>query len=93
MKGDSRRYIVLGYSKGTPDFQEALAREPAVAGAVAAFISVAGASGGSPIADMIPSLADRWIQQYSLPNCKGDLSQGFKSLSQPARRASAAPHR
>ncbi len=87
MKADTRKYIVLGYSKGAPDLQVALAKEPDVTSAVAAFVSVAGAVGGSPIADAIPAMAERWIRQYSLPNCKGDLSQGFKSLSQAARRA------
>ncbi len=87
MKGDSRKYIVLGYSKGTPDLQTALVQEAGVAQAVAAFINVAGASGGSAIADAIPGVADRWIRQYSLPNCQGDLSQGFKSLSQSVRHA------
>lgn len=94
LKEDPRRYIVFGYSKGTPDFQVTLAKEPEVATGVAAFISVAGASGGSPVADSIPGQAERWIRQYNMPNCKGDLSQGFKSLSQPARRAFLAsyPH-
>lgn len=87
MKEDTRKYIVLGYSKGTPDFQVALAQEQGVAEAAAAFISVAGASGGSPIADAIPEQADRWIRQYGLPNCQGDLSLGFKSLGQAVRRA------
>ncbi len=87
LKEDSRKFIVLGYSKGTPDLQTALASDSVAAAGVAAFISVAGASGGSPVADAIPSLADRWIKQYNLPNCQGDLSQGFKSLSQAARRA------
>jgi hypothetical protein len=87
MKEDSRKYIVLGYSKGTPDLQVALAQESGVASSVAAFLNVAGASGGSAIADAIPGVADRWIKQYSLPNCQGDLSQGFKSLSQMVRHA------
>ncbi len=87
MKEESRKYIVLGYSKGTPDFQVALAQEKGVSEAAAAFISVAGASGGSPIADAIPGQADRWIRQYGLPNCQGDLSQGFKSLAQAVRRS------
>jgi hypothetical protein len=92
MKTDSRKYIVLGYSKGVPDLQVALAREPGVAKSVVAFIAVAGASGGSPIADTIPGLADRFISQYSLPNCQGDLSQGVKSLGQSARRAFLASY-
>jgi len=86
MKEDTRKYIVLGYSKGAPDMQVALAREKDVAKAVAAFISVAGAVGGSPVADTIPGQADRWMKQYGLPDCKGDLSEGFKSLRQSTRR-------
>jgi hypothetical protein len=87
MKDDTRKYIAIGYSKGTPDLQVALATEPDVRSAVAAFINVAGASGGSPVADSIPGQADRWIRQYNLPGCQGDLSQGFKSLAQPVRKA------
>jgi hypothetical protein len=40
-KTDQRKWILVGYSKGTPDIQEALARE-GIADKVAAFVSVAG---------------------------------------------------
>ncbi len=92
MKQDNRKYIVLGYSKGTPDLQVALASEPGLAASVAAFINVAGASGGSPVADVIAGQADLWMRQFSLPNCKGDLSKGFKSLSQQVRSAFLVAH-
>ena len=92
MKKDPRKFIVIGYSKGAPDVQVALAREPGIASAVAAFISVAGAVGGSPVADLIPGLAKNWIKKYSLPGCKGDLSAGFKSISQTTRRAFLAKY-
>ncbi len=65
----------------------ALAREPDCAKAVAAFISVAGAIGGSPVADLVPGMAKTWIEKYNLKSCKGDLTAGFKSLSQSTRRA------
>ncbi len=84
---DARKFILIGYSKGTPDAQVALARQPGLKDAVAAFISVAGASGGSAIADTLPGMADKWIQQYSLPGCKGDLSAGYKSLRRDVRQA------
>ena len=87
MKTDSRKYIVLGHSKGVPDLQVALAREPGVAAAVAAFIAVAGASGGSPIADSIPAWRTVGSASTASPVARGDLSQGYKSLSQSARRA------
>jgi hypothetical protein len=87
MKDDPRQFIVIGYSKGAPDVQVALASEPGTASAVAAFLSVAGAVGGSPVADLIPQMAKSWIEKYSLPGCRGDLSAGFRSLTQASRQA------
>ncbi|HEU0120453.1 MAG TPA: LssY C-terminal domain-containing protein [Bryobacteraceae bacterium] len=84
--GDTRKWILVGYSKGTPDIQEALARYPELRPGTAAFISVAGASGGSNIADVIPSMVDKYMNQYKLkPTCKGDMAVGFKSLSKMVR--------
>ncbi len=93
-KSDPRKFIVLGYSKGAPDVQVALAKEDGAAQHVAAFISVAGAVGGSPIADLLPDIADKWIRQYNMKGCKGDLASGFKSLRRSARQAFLAsyPH-
>ena len=89
---DKRKYIVVGYSKGGPDVQTALATKQGAAGAVAAFITVAGASGGSPIADVLPAQADRWIQMFKMGTCQGDLSAGFKSLRKSARQAFLASY-
>jgi hypothetical protein len=87
-KGDARKWILVGYSKGTPDLQEALARNPDLRPLTAAFISVAGASGGSNIADAIPAMVDKYMNQYKLkPTCKGDMALGFKSLSKMVRGA------
>jgi hypothetical protein len=90
---DPRKFIVVGYSKGTPDVQVALAKESA-ASAVAAFVSVAGASGGSPVADIVPGQADRWMKEYNFGKCEGDMSQGLKSLKRDVRQAflQANPH-
>lgn len=87
-QGDPRKWILVGYSKGTPDLQEALARYPAIRPLTAAFISVAGASGGSNIADAIPGILDKYMNRYKLkPTCKGDIAVGFKSLSKIVRAA------
>ena len=84
---DPRKYILVGYSKGTPDLQVALAKQN-IKQYVAAFISVAGASGGSVIADAMPGQADVWIRGYfKMANCKGDLTNGFKSLKRSERQA------
>jgi len=86
MQGDNRKFIVIGYSKGTPDLQTALATEPGVKDAVAAFVSVAGASGGSPIADSLPLQIDAYMSKIRQGDCKGDLSAGFKSLKKEVRQ-------
>ena len=92
--GDPRKFILVGYSKGGPDVQVALAKEQGMAELVAAFVSVAGASGGSPIADVLPPQADKYLGTVPMKSCKGDLSMGFKSLKRAARQAflSTYPH-
>jgi hypothetical protein len=94
MKSDPRKYIVLGYSKGAPDVQTALALQPGIRDAVAAFVSVAGASGGSPIADVMPGMVDKWVSQFRMGDCRGDLSTGMRSLQRSVRQAFLAsyPH-
>jgi hypothetical protein len=87
MKDDKRKFILVGYSKGTPDIQTALALYPAMRESVAAFVAVAGASGGSPIAASMPRQAEAWMRQANFGKCKGDLATGFKSLAQDVRRA------
>ncbi|MEQ1885899.1 MAG: LssY C-terminal domain-containing protein [Bryobacteraceae bacterium] len=84
---DTRKYIVIGYSKGAPDVQVALAKEFGTSDRVAAFITVAGASGGSPIADVIPIQAEKYMGTVPLKNCKGDLATGFRSLKRETRQA------
>jgi len=91
-RSDARKYILVGYSKGTPDIQVALAQEEGIAQHVAAFITVAGASGGSPVADLMPQVAEKYMRTVPIPSCQGDLSTGFKSLQTEARRAFLAAH-
>lgn len=48
---DGERVILLGYSKGAVDILQFLVDEPALAGSVAAVVSIAGPIYGSPLAD------------------------------------------
>lgn len=94
MKDDKRKFIVVGYSKGTPDLQVALAQEPGVKENVAAFISTAGASGGSPVADSLPMQLDAYLSKVKQGKCQGNLAEGFKSLKKDVRQRflSSYPH-
>ncbi len=84
---DPRKFIVFGYSKGAPDLHTMLALEPDAAEHVAAFVSVAGAIGGSPIADVMPAIADRWMNQMQFGTCRGSMAEAFKSLKREVRQA------
>ncbi len=92
IQGDSRKYILVGYSKGTPDIQEALANDPEAHNAVAAFISIAGAAGGSPIADTMPAMVQQYTSTLKLGTCQGDVAEAFKSLRQDVRQRFLADH-
>jgi dienelactone hydrolase len=86
-RSDPRKFIVFGYSKGGPDLHTMLALEPDAVEHVAAFVSVAGAIGGSPIADVMPAIADRWMNQMKFGTCRGSMAEAFKSLKREVRQA------
>ena len=92
MANDSRKYIIVAYSKGAPDVQEALAGDPQAQSAVAAFVTIAGAVGGSPIAETMPSIAERYTAALKLGSCEGDIAQAFKSLRKDVRKQFNADH-
>jgi dienelactone hydrolase len=89
---DGKKYILVGYSKGGPDIQVTLAQEADVVNQVAAFVTVAGASGGSPIADLLPQVTEKYMKTVPLKSCQGDLSTGFRSLKRETRQAFLAAH-
>jgi hypothetical protein len=92
LQKESRKYILVGYSKGAPDIQEALANDSQARSSVAAFISVAGAVGGSPIAEAMPSIVQRYASALKLGTCDGDVSEAFKSLRQDVRQQFLSSH-
>jgi hypothetical protein len=92
-RDDDRKYIVLGYSKGAPDVLTALVQDPEAARAVAAFVSVAGAVGGSPIADVLPAQVNQWMGLLKQGGaCAGDLAATFRSLRRDVRQAFLTAH-
>jgi len=91
-QNDSRKYILVGYSKGAPDIQEALANDAQARNSVAAFISVAGAVGGSPIAETMPAIVQRYSSTLKLGSCEGDIAEAFKSLRQDVRQQFLSAH-
>ena len=86
------RLVLVGYSKGTSDMLEALARYPEVRPRVAAAVSLAGTVAGSPLADNPPRLLP-WLAR-SVPGSGCDAGDGgaFESLRRSARLAALASH-
>jgi hypothetical protein len=89
---DGRKFIVLGYSKGAPDVMEGLANDADATAAVAAFVTVAGAVAGSPVANLLPAQAEQWIKAVNLSDCQGDLNAAFQSLRRDVRAAFLSQH-
>ena len=89
---DGPKYIVLGYSKGSPDVYYGLATDTEAAANVAAFVSVAGAIGGSPIADLLPEIANKYMDAFQFGKCEGDLAKTFQSLRRDVRQQFLSGH-
>lgn len=92
MASDSRKYVIVAYSKGAPDVQETLANDSQAQSAVAAFVTIAGAIGGSPIAETMPSIVERYTATLKLGTCDGDVAQAIKSLRQDVPKQFNADH-
>ncbi len=92
LKSDSRKFIIVSYSKGSPDVQEALAADSDARAAVAAHVTVSGAIGGSPIAETMPAIVDRFASALNFGTCKGNLVEAFRSLGQNVRQQFLRDH-
>jgi hypothetical protein len=92
MQSDRRKYIIVAHSKGAADVQVALAQEPGARDAVAAFVAVAGAVGGSRLADLIPAQLDRYLNGYKAISCQGNIAPALNSLRRSVRQAFLAEH-
>jgi len=87
----THKYLVVGYSKGATDGYEALATFPELNAKVAAFVSVAGAVGGSRLVDVMPGGYARWLKATYM-QCQGDLTGAIDSLSYRNRQKFLAEH-
>jgi pimeloyl-ACP methyl ester carboxylesterase len=81
------RVVLFGYSKGAPDALEALVRYPELGERVAAFVSIAGAVGGSALAnDVTQHQADLFLH-WPKANCDAGDGGAVASLRPDVRKA------
>jgi len=86
------RIVLVGYSKGAPDILEALVAFPEIRSRVAAVVSVAGAVGGSPLANDAEQYQADLLRHFPRATCKRGDGGGVVSLRPGPRRAWLAAH-
>ena len=87
LPGEEGPVVLIGYSKGANDILQFLVQHPATAARVRAVVSVAGAIGGSPLAE-IGDAAYRWLFDW-IPSGRCPPGDGgvLASLRPELRRA------
>lgn len=88
---DQRKYIVLGYSKGTSDLEVALATEPGVKDKVAALVTLSGVVQGSRLIDL-PHFTSAERTRASAITCTAGDGGGLKSMTPEVRQAFLVAH-
>jgi hypothetical protein len=84
---DGRRLIVFGYSKGLPDVLDLLLRHPQSRARIAAVVSYAGASGGSPLADSYRGLYASTLAGLPMDGCAKGTGAELDALRRSVRLA------
>lgn len=86
------RIVLVGYSKGAPDILDALATYPEIRGRVAAMVSVAGAVGGSPLANDATQDQANLVRHFPGADCDTGDNGAVEALRPQVRRAWLAQH-
>ena len=81
------RLVLVGYSKGTPDVLEAIVNHPEIRPRVAAVVSIAGAVGGSALANSAEQYQADLLQHFPGAACDGGDGGAVASLRPGVRRA------
>jgi hypothetical protein len=84
--------ILIGYSKGANDIMVALEKHPDLADRTAAFISVAGAIGGSPVAENDSGYTEKLLHFSPFGDCGSGDNLAMDSLSPSTRHAWLQDH-
>ena len=84
--------VLIGYSKGTTDILQFLVDYPELAGRVSAVVSVAGAVGGSILADRFDGLYDLMFSHLPSGHCEKGDGEVLDSLNTDIRTEFLAEH-
>jgi pimeloyl-ACP methyl ester carboxylesterase len=81
------KIVLIGYSKGAPDILEAMVAYPELHPRIAAVVSVAGAVGGSPLANTADQKDLNIMQHFPGSDCSAGDGGALDSLRPSTRRA------
>ena len=84
---DGEKLVLIGYSKGTADILHALVNYPEIQNTIYAFVSIAGAVGGSPIADSLVETYGSFLEHIPLSTCASYDDREVESLTTSYRQA------
>ena len=90
--GGAPRVVLIGYSKGTPDVLDAVVRYPELLGRVAAVVSVAGAVGGSPLANAAEQYQAELMRHFPGATCDAGDGGAVDALRPATRQRWLAEH-
>jgi hypothetical protein len=79
--------VLVGYSKGAPDILEAVVSYPEIRPRIAAVVSVAGAIGGSPVAEEVTQSKLELLRHWPGAECSSGDGAGIESLRPATRKA------
>jgi pimeloyl-ACP methyl ester carboxylesterase len=88
----TRKLVIIGHSKGVVDTLEAIVTYPELQSRINAIVSLAGAVGGSPLADTAPEKALSIVQNTPGLKCKNGDAGALESLRPSVRRDWLAKH-
>ncbi|MEE4174522.1 MAG: hypothetical protein V2I57_09765 [Xanthomonadales bacterium] len=89
---DDHHLVLIGYSKGAPDILEAIVAYPQLVPRITAIISVAGAVGGSPLANTATQDQLNLMRYFPGSDCSDGDGGALESLRPKVRRTWLAEH-
>ena len=89
---EGKRLMLLGYSKGVPDILEAVTNFPDLQQRVAAVVSIAGAVGGSPLANDATQSMLNLLKYFPDAECDPGDEGALESLKPNVRKRWLASH-
>ncbi|MEA3412098.1 MAG: hypothetical protein U9R74_11255 [Pseudomonadota bacterium] len=89
---DDKPLVLIGYSKGAPDVLEAIVNYPEIQPKIAAFISTAGAVGGSPLANDATESTVGLLTHFPGSQCDAGDENALNSLKPEVRQRWLADH-